>query len=75
MFGSFIKLLWLPLTVFILHLQGSLEETYQSDLFLDSGPGRKNPLLTDRDPILGGIQGLCDTAGKTERHTHHTVWS
>ncbi|XP_031160052.1 hypoxia inducible factor 1 subunit alpha, like isoform X2 [Sander lucioperca] len=41
---------------------GSLEETYQSDLFLDSGPGRKNPLLTDRDPILGGIQGLCDTA-------------
>ncbi|TDH15399.1 hypothetical protein EPR50_G00030450 [Perca flavescens] len=41
---------------------GCLEETYQSDLFLESGPGRKNPLLTDRDPILGGMQGLCDTA-------------
>ncbi|XP_034723444.1 hypoxia inducible factor 1 subunit alpha, like [Etheostoma cragini] len=41
---------------------GSLEETYQSDVFLDSGPGIKNPLLTDRDPVLGGIQGLCDTA-------------
>ncbi|XP_023266086.1 hypoxia-inducible factor 3-alpha-like isoform X2 [Seriola lalandi dorsalis] len=39
-----------------------LEETNQSDLILDPGPGGRSQLLTDRDPILGGIQGLCDTA-------------
>ncbi|XP_029025988.1 hypoxia inducible factor 1 subunit alpha, like [Betta splendens] len=41
-----------------------LEETDQSDLILDldPGPGRRSQLLTDRDPVLGGIQGLCDTA-------------
>ncbi|KAM7398881.1 hypothetical protein PAMP_018186 [Pampus punctatissimus] len=43
-------------------LLGCLEETGQSDLLLDPGPGRRSQLLTDRDPVLGGIQGLCDTA-------------
>ncbi|XP_026173295.1 hypoxia inducible factor 1 subunit alpha, like [Mastacembelus armatus] len=39
-----------------------LEEADQSDLILDPVPGRRSQLLTDRDPILGGVQGLCDTA-------------
>uniref|UniRef100_A0A7N5ZV11 Hypoxia inducible factor 1 subunit alpha, like n=1 Tax=Anabas testudineus TaxID=64144 RepID=A0A7N5ZV11_ANATE len=41
-----------------------LDETDQSDLILDPdlGSGARSQLLTDRDPILGGIQGLCDTA-------------
>ncbi|KAM6932935.1 hypoxia inducible factor 1 subunit alpha, like [Xenentodon cancila] len=44
-------------------LLGSLEETDQSDLILDPGPVPvRSQLLTDRDPVLGGIQGLCDTA-------------
>ncbi|XP_071352045.1 hypoxia inducible factor 1 subunit alpha, like isoform X2 [Trachinotus anak] len=43
-------------------LLDSLEETNQSDLLLDPGPGGRSQLLTDRDPILGGMQGLCDTA-------------
>ncbi|KAM3615488.1 uncharacterized protein V6R79_002919 [Siganus canaliculatus] len=44
-------------------LLGSLHETDQSDLILEPGPleGRSH-LLTDRDPLLGGVQGLCDTA-------------
>ncbi|XP_061574862.1 hypoxia inducible factor 1 subunit alpha, like isoform X2 [Cololabis saira] len=42
-------------------LLGSLEETDQSDLLLDPGPVHSQ-LLTDRDPVLGGMQGLCDTA-------------
>lgn len=58
-------LLLSPLTCFNLHLQESLEETKQSDLILDSSRARRSQLLTDRDPILGGMQGLCDTAGKT----------
>ncbi|XP_053278940.1 hypoxia inducible factor 1 subunit alpha, like isoform X2 [Pleuronectes platessa] len=33
----------------------------QSDLSLDLGPGARSPLLTDRDPVLGGVQGLCET--------------
>uniref|UniRef100_A0A3P8TL23 Hypoxia inducible factor 1 subunit alpha, like n=1 Tax=Amphiprion percula TaxID=161767 RepID=A0A3P8TL23_AMPPE len=40
---------------------GSLEEVDPSDLLLDPGPGHRSRLLTDRDPVLGGIQGLCDT--------------
>ncbi|XP_069574393.1 hypoxia inducible factor 1 subunit alpha, like [Brachyistius frenatus] len=45
-------------------LLGCLEEADQSDLTLDPGPGPRgcSQLLTDRDPVLGGIQGLCDTA-------------
>ncbi|XP_034556774.1 hypoxia inducible factor 1 subunit alpha, like isoform X2 [Notolabrus celidotus] len=39
-----------------------LEETDQSDLVLQAGSGGRSQLLTDRDPLLGGIQGLCDTA-------------
>ncbi|XP_072248160.1 hypoxia inducible factor 1 subunit alpha, like [Leuresthes tenuis] len=39
----------------------SLEETDQSELIL--GPGVRSQMLTDRDPVLGGMQGLCDTAG------------
>ncbi|KAM6988225.1 hypoxia inducible factor 1 subunit alpha, like [Tautogolabrus adspersus] len=39
-----------------------LEETDQSDLVLLMGSGGQSQLLTDRDPLLGGIQGLCDTA-------------
>ncbi|XP_040903163.1 hypoxia inducible factor 1 subunit alpha, like isoform X2 [Toxotes jaculatrix] len=39
-----------------------LEETDQSDLISDPGPGGRSQLLTDRDPILGGVQGLCETA-------------
>lgn len=48
--------------------QGFREETDPSDSVLDSGPGGRSQLLTDRDPILGGMLGLCDTAGKI-----HTV--
>ncbi|CAK6957819.1 hypoxia inducible factor 1 subunit alpha%2C like isoform X2 [Scomber scombrus] len=43
-------------------LLGSLEETDQSDLLLDPGPEGWSKLLTDRDPILGGGQGICETA-------------
>ncbi|XP_019121102.2 hypoxia inducible factor 1 subunit alpha, like isoform X1 [Larimichthys crocea] len=43
-------------------LLGCLDETDQSDLVLDPRPGGRSRLLTDRDPLLGGIQGLCDTA-------------
>uniref|UniRef100_A0A3B4ZKF8 Hypoxia-inducible factor 1-alpha-like n=1 Tax=Stegastes partitus TaxID=144197 RepID=A0A3B4ZKF8_9TELE len=43
-------------------LLGSLEEADPSDLLLDPGPGDRSQLLTDRDPVLGGMQGLCDTA-------------
>ncbi|XP_029923304.1 hypoxia inducible factor 1 subunit alpha, like [Myripristis murdjan] len=43
-------------------LLGCLEETDQSDLEFDPGQRRRSQLLTDRDPVLGGIQGLCDTA-------------
>ncbi|KAF3693335.1 Hypoxia-inducible factor 1-alpha [Channa argus] len=45
-------------------LLGCLQETDQADLILDPdpGPGGRSQLLTDRDPILGGEQGLCDTA-------------
>uniref|UniRef100_A0A4W6FTD9 Hypoxia inducible factor 1 subunit alpha, like n=1 Tax=Lates calcarifer TaxID=8187 RepID=A0A4W6FTD9_LATCA len=39
-----------------------LEETDQPDLILDPDPGCRSQLLTDRDPILGGMSGLCDTA-------------
>ncbi|CAL8352441.1 unnamed protein product [Lota lota] len=38
-----------------------LDDTDQSDLDLEPRP-QKSQLLTDRDPVLGGIQGLCDTA-------------
>lgn len=41
--------------------QGSLEDTDQPDLILDSG---RSQLLTDRDPVLGGAPELCDTAGR-----------
>lgn len=55
-----------PLTIFFfkLHVQDCLEETDQPDLILDPDPGCRSQLLTDRDPILGGMSGLCDTAGK-----------
>ncbi|XP_063762260.1 hypoxia inducible factor 1 subunit alpha, like isoform X2 [Eleginops maclovinus] len=43
-------------------LLGCLEEINQSDSFLQPGPAGRNQLLTDRDPVLGAIQGLCDTA-------------
>ncbi|XP_068562959.1 hypoxia inducible factor 1 subunit alpha, like [Cebidichthys violaceus] len=43
-------------------LLSCLEETDQSDLFLDPGAEGRSHLLTDRDPVLGGTQGLCDTA-------------
>lgn len=39
-----------------------LQETDQSDLVLLPGSGGPSQLLTDRDPLLGGVQGLCDTA-------------
>ncbi|KAM4627714.1 hypoxia inducible factor 1 subunit alpha, like [Polymixia lowei] len=43
-------------------LLGCLEETDQSDLEIEPRPRRWSQLLTDRDPVLGGVQGLCDTA-------------
>lgn len=43
-------------------LLGCLDETDQSDLFLGPGPAGPSRLLTDKDPLLGGVQGLCDTA-------------
>ncbi|XP_074535128.1 hypoxia inducible factor 1 subunit alpha, like [Halichoeres trimaculatus] len=39
-----------------------LQETDQSDLVLLRGSGGRSQLLTDRDPLFGGVQGLCDTA-------------
>ncbi|KAF7661367.1 hypothetical protein LDENG_00262900 [Lucifuga dentata] len=41
-------------------LLGCMEEADQ--LELDLKPQRRSQLLTDRDPVLGGIQGLCETA-------------
>ncbi|XP_028276383.1 hypoxia inducible factor 1 subunit alpha, like [Parambassis ranga] len=43
-------------------LLGCLEESDQSDLVLGPTPTGRSQLLTDRDPVLGGMQGLCDTA-------------
>ncbi|XP_056296944.1 hypoxia inducible factor 1 subunit alpha, like isoform X2 [Pseudoliparis swirei] len=42
-------------------LLSCLEETDQSDLFMELGVAGRSQLLTDRDPVLGGTQGLCDT--------------
>lgn len=42
-------------------LLGCLDETDQSDLVLDPRQGGRSRLLTDRDPLLGGAQRLCDT--------------
>uniref|UniRef100_A0A8C7Z0H2 Hypoxia inducible factor 1 subunit alpha, like n=1 Tax=Oryzias sinensis TaxID=183150 RepID=A0A8C7Z0H2_9TELE len=44
-------------------LLGCLEDNDQTDLILESSPGKCSQLLTDKDPVLGGIQSLCDTAG------------
>ncbi|KAL7401275.1 hypothetical protein ABVT39_025773 [Epinephelus coioides] len=43
-------------------LLGCLEVTDRSDLFLEPVPGKQTKLLTDRDPVLQGIQGLGDSA-------------
>ncbi|XP_041668971.1 hypoxia inducible factor 1 subunit alpha, like isoform X2 [Cheilinus undulatus] len=43
-------------------LLGCLEETDQSDLVPLARSDRWSQLLTDRDPLLGGVEGLCDTA-------------
>ncbi|XP_037533633.1 hypoxia inducible factor 1 subunit alpha, like [Nematolebias whitei] len=43
-------------------LLDTLEEADQSDLVLDLDSERRSQLLTDRDPVLGGVQELCDTA-------------
>uniref|UniRef100_A0A3Q1CEI8 Hypoxia inducible factor 1 subunit alpha, like n=1 Tax=Amphiprion ocellaris TaxID=80972 RepID=A0A3Q1CEI8_AMPOC len=51
--------------LFTHRLLGSLEEVDPSDLLLDPGPGHRSRLLTGRDPVLGGIQGLCDTTGNS----------
>lgn len=48
---------------FAFPLQDSLDETNQSDMVLDLEPRGRSHLLTDKDPLFGGIQGLCDTAG------------
>ncbi|XP_029965020.1 hypoxia inducible factor 1 subunit alpha, like isoform X1 [Salarias fasciatus] len=42
--------------------QDSLQDAEQADLLVDLEPGGRCQLLTDRDPVLGGVQGLCDTA-------------
>lgn len=39
-----------------------LEDADQPDVILDPGPEGRSHLLTDRDPVLGGMQGLCDAA-------------
>lgn len=39
-----------------LQVSGDLEE-------LDPERWKQSQLLTDRDPVLGGTQALCDTAG------------
>lgn len=56
--------------LFLFHVQGSLEETDQSDLLLGPCLGERSKLLTDRDPILGGREGICETAGRILTHTH-----
>ncbi|KAJ3591077.1 hypothetical protein NHX12_009024 [Muraenolepis orangiensis] len=48
--------------LFTHRLLDCLDDTDQSDLELEPRPQRRSQLLTDRDPVLGGIQGLCDTA-------------
>lgn len=54
-----------------LQFQDSLDETDQPDLIMDTGPESRSHLLTDRDPVLGGMQGLCDTAGKISNLSSH----
>ncbi|KAG7274621.1 hypothetical protein CRUP_009664, partial [Coryphaenoides rupestris] len=49
--------------LFTHRLLDCLDDPDQSDLDLEPRPQRRSQLLTDRDPVLGGIQGLCDTAG------------
>ncbi|CAL8362996.1 unnamed protein product [Merluccius merluccius] len=48
--------------IFTHRLLDCLDDTDQSDLDLEPRPQRRSQLLTDRDPVLGGIQGLCDIA-------------
>ncbi|XP_030007457.1 hypoxia inducible factor 1 subunit alpha, like isoform X2 [Sphaeramia orbicularis] len=43
-------------------LLGCLDETDQSELEVGQSRKGRSQLLTDRDPILGGVQGLCDTS-------------
>uniref|UniRef100_A0A673BTX6 Hypoxia-inducible factor 1-alpha-like n=1 Tax=Sphaeramia orbicularis TaxID=375764 RepID=A0A673BTX6_9TELE len=47
-------------------LLGCLDETDQSELEVGQSRKGRSQLLTDRDPILGGVQGLCDTSGKRD---------
>ncbi|CAL8334564.1 unnamed protein product [Boreogadus saida] len=47
--------------LFTHRLLDCLDDTDQSDLDLEPRP-QKSQLLTDRDPVFGGLQGLCDTA-------------
>lgn len=37
---------------------------------MELGVAGRSQLLTDRDPVLGGTQGLCDTGCKMNTHTH-----
>ncbi|XP_013871364.1 hypoxia inducible factor 1 subunit alpha, like [Austrofundulus limnaeus] len=52
-------------------LLDSLEGADQSDLILDPKPCSQ--LLTDRDPVLGGVQGLCDTAALMDMFAPRTA--
>lgn len=40
-----------------LQVAGDFEE-------LEPEPWKRSRLLTDKDPVLGGTQALCDTAGQ-----------
>ncbi|KAJ7995216.1 hypothetical protein DPEC_G00242240 [Dallia pectoralis] len=52
----------LPLEEELLLSHTLLEDDDSPDLGLELRPCRRSVLLTDRDPVLGGAQGLCDTA-------------
>lgn len=45
-------------------LQDCLEDSEEPDSGLEPERGGRSQLLTDKDPLLGGLQGLSDTAGE-----------
>lgn len=55
--------------------QDCLEDADNPELELGPIPHRRSQLLTDRDPILGEAQGLCDTAGTNTRHGTTVSWA
>lgn len=53
-------------------LQDCLEDGEEPDSGLEPERGGRSQLLTDKDPLLGGLQGLSDAAGERNALTSST---